>query len=250
MIPKIIHYCWFGKNEYPEKINRCLESWKTLEHDYQFMLWNEESFDVEAFDFAREAYHAGKYAFVSDMVRFYVLSQYGGIYLDTDIEVVRDFSEILDNNVVLSGDESGNLDGAFIAGIKGHPFFREMFEKYKDMCFFRNDGTQNQTVINVWMQETLKKYGYRHANESVVLKEDVHVFPVEYFCAMDQYTGRISKTEKTFCVHHHTYLWTSKKTNVLRFFRTKIIVPVIGARSYAAVSKRLHKILKHKNYEG
>lgn len=244
MIPKIIHYCWFGKGEYPEKIKNCIDSWKILNEDYQFMIWNEESFDIESFEFAREAYQAGKYAFVSDMVRFFALSQYGGIYLDTDVEVVRDFSEVLNNSVVLSGDESGNIDGAFIAGVKGHPFFEEIFSMYQQMHFLNTDGSFNQTVINYWMQEILKKYGYCHANDCTVLTEDIHIFPAEYFCAMDQYTGKTYKTKNTFCIHHHTYLWTSKKTAFIRFIRTKILVPMIGRKRYFLLVNALKEKLK------
>ena len=126
MIPKIIHYCWFGKGEYPEKIKRCIESWQKLTNEYQFMLWNEDNFDVNTYPFTKEAYEAGKYAFVSDMVRFYALSQYGGIYIDTDVEILKSFSNIVLTGCILSGDESGNIDGAFIAGEKQHHFFMTM----------------------------------------------------------------------------------------------------------------------------
>lgn len=250
MIPKIIHYCWFGRGEYPEKIKECIESWKKLDGEYELMLWNEDTYDISKYSFINEAYEAKKYAFVSDMVRFDVLLRYGGIYLDTDIEIVKKFDEILSKGVVLSGDESGNLDGGFMAGEQGHSFFKNMLSMYERMHFIKPDGSYNQVVINYWMQELLRKHGFTKVYRKIILEDGISIYPMEYFSAMDQYTGKVCKTDKTYCIHHHTYTWTSSKTNVIRFFRTRIIVPVIGTRNYEKISKRLHKFLKHKNYEG
>ena len=250
MIPRIIHYCWFGRGEYPETIQKCIDSWKQMDDTYEFMLWNEDSYDISRYSFIREAYEAKQYAFVSDMVRFDVLMRYGGVYLDTDIEIVRSFDDVLEKGVVLSGDESGNLDGSFIAGEKGHPFFAEMLSIYESMHFKKENGEWNKTVVNVWMQELLKKSGFVDAKKQTVLNGDIFIFPLEYFCAMNQFTGKICATSTTYCIHHHTYSWTSKKTNVIRFFRTRILVPIVGVRNYEIITKRLHKILHHKNYVG
>jgi len=250
MIPKIIHYCWFGKGEYPSKIKQCIESWNKLANEYQILLWNEENFDINAYDFTREAYEAGKYAFVSDMVRFYALYHYGGIYVDTDVEIVKSFSDILKTGCVLSGDESGNLDGAFLAGEKQHPFFSTMLNSYKERHFLNKEGKFNQIVVNYWMQEELKKNGYQSASSIVCLNNDIMIYPVEYFCAMDQFTGKTCATSNTYCIHHHTYSWTSKKTDVLRFFRTKILVPLLGKTLYSSIVEKIKKLINHKEYIG
>ena len=100
-IPKIIHYCWFGKNEKPNIVKKCIETWRNILSDYQIIEWNEDSFDVNSNNFVREAYESGKFAFVSDYVRVYALYNYGGIYLDTDVEVYKPFSEdILSNEIM------------------------------------------------------------------------------------------------------------------------------------------------------
>lgn len=125
MIPKIIHYCWFGRNPYPEKVQYCIESWRKYLPDYEFKLWNEDSFDINTSAFVREAYENQRYAFVSDYVRVFALYTQGGIYLDTDIEVKKDFKDLLDNKLLLGTDDSGALT-AFMAAEKNHPYFGEL----------------------------------------------------------------------------------------------------------------------------
>lgn len=101
MIPKIIHYCWFGKNDKPKEVKKCLKSWEEYLKDYEIVEWNEDNFDIFNNNYAKEAYEAKKYAFVSDYVRAYVLEKYGGFYLDTDVEVFKSFDELLEKNVFL-----------------------------------------------------------------------------------------------------------------------------------------------------
>lgn len=239
MIPKIIHFCWFGHNQYTERVQYCIDSWKKIMPEYQFMLWNEENFDLSICDFAKEAYEKGKYAFVSDYVRLYALQKYGGIYLDVDVEAVKKFDSVLDNDMIIALDETGDITGAFIAAVAQHPFLEEMKENYHSMKFIKEDGSLNMVVNNIWMQNVLKKYGYQKANKFQKLLNDIVVYPDEYFHAKSLVSGKLRKTKNTYCIHHHTLLWVSKKTKLIRFLRMKIFVPLLGEERYVSLVGKL-----------
>lgn len=231
MIPKIIHYCWFGGNPYPEKVEYCIETWKKHLPDYEFHLWNEGNFDIAMCNFTKQAYEKKQYAFVSDFVRVYALMHFGGIYLDTDIEVVKTFDEALNYNVVLGTDETGNLT-AFMAAEAGHLFFADLEDLYRGMEFVLPDGSLNTRVNNQWMQDSLKQYGYELKNEHQHLELGIEVFPDEYFHAKSLVSGKLHQTKQTFCIHHHTLMWVPFRTKMVRFLRMKVLVPLLGAERY------------------
>lgn len=240
MIPKIIHYCWFGHNEYPEKVAYCIQTWKKYLPDYELRLWNEDNFDISCCRFVREAYDAKQYAFVSDYVRLKVLEECGGIYLDTDIEVVRSFEEILNHDVVLGADENGNLT-AFMATVSGHPFFSEMVVLYDSLNFLLPNGKFNTKVNNQWMQEQLAKYGFELKNEYQILDLGIVVFPDDFFHAKSLVSGKLHRTKNTFCIHHHTSLWVPFYTKVIKFLRMKLFVPLLGAEKYQLITEKIKK---------
>lgn len=239
MIPRIIHFCWFGGNPYPEKVQTCIESWKINLPEYEIICWDENNFDINVCNFTKEAYEAGKYAFVSDYVRLFVLKQYGGIYLDVDVEVVKSFDPILNNHLILALEEAGDITGAFIASEPNHPFWDEMMNIYHGMSFKLPDGTYNMVVNNVWMQDVLNKYGYEKKNVYQVLSNGAVVYPDDYFHAKSLVSGEVRRTKNTYCIHHHTLLWVSKKTKFIRFMRMKILVPLLGADRYQRIVSRL-----------
>ncbi|MBR4961852.1 MAG: glycosyl transferase, partial [Clostridia bacterium] len=211
MIPKTIHYCWFGKGEYSEKIKYCMSTWDKKLVGYTIQIWNEDNFDLDICPFVKEAYSQKKYAFVSDYVRLYVLSKYGGIYLDTDIEVLKPFDDILHKNVILGTDDCGSLT-AFMAAEPDHCFFNEMLDIYNNMKFIKENGTFNTTVNNIWLQDVLGKYGYQVSNRMQNLQGGICVYPDEYFHAKSLVDGKENVTDRTYCIHHHTLLWVTKYT--------------------------------------
>lgn len=238
MIPRTIHYIWFGSKPYPEKVQYCIESWKRHLPDYEFKLWNEESFDVKAFRFTREAYEAKKYAFVSDFVRVYALATEGGIYLDTDIEILRDLAPVLSDQAVLGTDDSGNLT-ALMASEKGHPFFEEILDIYKTRSFIKEDGTPDTEVNNLLLERELARYGYIRANQRQHLCEGIEVYPDDFFHVKSLLSGKIHKTENSYAIHWHTLLWIPLSTRIIRFMRLYVLIPIMGERLYNKMIKAI-----------
>lgn len=240
MIPKIIHFCWFGRNPYPEKVEICMKTWKKYLPDYEFKLWNEDSFDLNTCSFAKEAYENGKYAFVSDFVRIYALYHYGGIYLDTDIEIKKSFNDILNKKLVLGTDDEGHLT-AFMAAEKETSYFKKLYDLYLDMPFVLENGKFNDVVNNIWMEDLLTEYGYTVSNRYQKLEQDIEVFPDDFFHARSLVSGNYNITKNTYCIHQHTLLWVSNKTRIIRFIRMKLLVPILGAERYMRIVERLKK---------
>lgn len=196
MIPKIIHYCWFGNKPKTESINKYIDTWKKHMPNYTIKEWNETNFDISKFRFTQEAYSVGKYAFVSDVVRLYALAHEGGIYFDTDIEVLKSFDPLLNQDYIL-GYEKGNIVGTGVMGaVKGSTIIQGFLETYKNKSFILEDGSQN----NIPNPQLLMDYIQHN-------KLNLKIYDVDYFCAKDFLTGKIVRTDNTFCIHHYAGSW-------------------------------------------
>ena len=241
MIPKIIHYIWFGHSPYPEKVQYCLNSWKRHLPDYEFRLWNEDTFDVNSVLFTKEAYENKKWAFVSDYVRLYALYKEGGWYLDTDYEVLRSFNGLENHRMVLGTD-----DGGYLAALMGtepkHPFIKEMLDYYQNMKFVLPNGNFQMAVINSHLEKMLAPYGYNIKNEYQELQEDIVVYPDEYFSVLSLENGSMHRTENSYSIHWHTLLWISPKQKFVKFIRLHIVAPLLGPN----LLKKLKKLCGRK----
>lgn len=214
MIPKIIHYCWFGRGEKPELAKKCIASWRKSCPDFEIREWNEGNCDYLSIPFMAEAYAAKKYAFVSDVMRLIVLEQYGGVYFDTDVEVLRDISPLLDDEgfIGFENDQFVN-SGQVMAGKAHHPVIRAMIEEYKKLHFTNADGTATPVGCPRLNTDVMERFGLiRNGREQVVA--GIHVYSADYFNPMDSTTGKLMKTENTYSIHWYSMSWLPKRVQM------------------------------------
>ena len=232
MIPKIIHYCWFGNNKKPENVIQFINNWKEKLPNFKIMEWNEKNFDVNMLKYTKEAYKNKKYAFVSDVARIEALYEYGGVYLDTDIEIKKDFSHLLEKYKLIMGYEAdGNhLMTAFIASEKGNPFIKEILETYKNEAFIDEKGNYNLYPNTYRITDLLKKHNVKIDGKFQELENDIVLFPEKSFSAMEFSTMTEISDETTYTVHHFKSSWKpwyvkvrrKIKIFLLRFIKNEI----------------------------
>lgn len=208
MIPKIIHYCWFGRGEMPELAQKSIASWHKYMPDWEYKLWNEDNFDVNAVPYTKEAYEAKKYAFVSDYVRLWALEREGGIYFDTDVEVYRPFDELLCYKAFAGFEGSKHLPvGTCVLATEAHgEWVEEQFEAYRGRHFVKIDGSFDMTTNVQFMMAILSRNGLVQDGVEQDYK-DLHVFPVDYFSPRHT-TGEYIRTNNTYCEHLGLGSWS------------------------------------------
>lgn len=217
MIPKTIHYCWFGRNPLPESAIKCIESWKKFFPDYEIREWNENNFDVNIIPYTKDAYEAKKYAFVSDYARFWILEKFGGVYFDTDVEVIKSMKDIIDEGAFLGAEidgEKGKGEYPKVApglciGAYAHMFFyQEVLERYKNLSFRVEDGTINKYTMIPLVTDFLKNLGMQASN-TIQKVGDITIYPAEYFNPLDIGTGELRVTVNTRSIHWYMASWLS-----------------------------------------
>lgn len=230
MIPKIIHYCWFGRGPMPESALKCIESWHRFMPDYAYYLWDEDNFDIERWPYAKEAYDCRRFAFVSDVARLYALRELGGLYFDVDFMVLKPFDDLLSYKA-FAGFE-GSKHNPIMMGVLGSEpggiWVTEQLEQYRGRHFILN-GKEDLTTNVKFISERMESKGFIPNGEEQDYG-DLHVFPVEYFCPRLT-TGEYRKTKKTYCESlHQASSWASVnwKSRILKCFspafRTKLIL--------------------------
>lgn len=236
-IPKKIHYCWFGGAELPALAKKCIKSWQKYCPDYEIICWSEENFDLSQNRYAKEAYESKKWAFVTDYVRLKVVYDEGGIYLDTDVEIIKNIDDLLENEGFMGFDEKGIIaTGLGFGAEAGNRIIGEMLSDYDDIPFVLPDGALDLTPCPDRNTETLEKMGMDVKNTDQTFM-GMRFLPREYLCPMDYYTGKKEITDRTYSIHHYCASWTSKKTK-----RTTAIKRIIGVRMYDKLyGKFLHK---------
>ena len=226
-IPKVIHYCWFGKGEMPKLAKKCIKSWKKYGTDYEIICHNEDNFDLTQNRYLNEAYKAGKWAFVSDYARLKIICDNGGIYLDTDVELIKPIDDLLLTNGFMGFDEKGIVaTGLGFGAEKGNEIVSEFLKDYDNIPFVLPDGSYDLTPCPDRNTEALKRLGMDIKNTSQTFM-DITFLPDEYLCPMNYYTGKKTITENTYSIHHYSGSWTSVVTK-----RTTRIKRIIGVRLY------------------
>lgn len=224
MIPKKIHYCWFGGKQLPDEAKRFIDSWKRYCPDYEIIEWNENNFDLNKCAYIKEAYEAKKWAFITDYVRLYVMVNYGGIYMDTDVEVIKSLDPFLKHQAFSGFEDKENIPTGIMACEKGFPLFAEFLNYYNDSHFVKEDGTYDITTNVKIITEMCHKYKFIPNNEYQVIN-GFALYPNDYFCPKSHETGIINMTENTVTIHHFAGSWLTKhrKTanNIQIYFRAK-----------------------------
>lgn len=239
MIPKIIHYCWFGGKEMPELVNDCIASWHKYMPDWQYQLWNEDNFDIaSAPAYVQEAYAARKFAFVSDYVRLWALEQYGGLYLDTDVEAFKPFDDLIEHYAAFAGFEGSKhlpIGTCVLASMAHGEWVSEMLAAYASRHFAKATGDRQQATgeeydltTNVeFMTGIMRCNGFKQDGAEQDYK-DLHVLPVDYFSPRHT-TGEYIKTENTYSEHKVMSSWNEKKRGV-KGWVLSIVSPVMRTK--------------------
>lgn len=234
MIPKIIHYCWFGRNPKPKLAERCIASWKRYCPDYEIVEWNEDNFDVNMNGYTRMCYEQKKYAFLSDYARLVVVAKHGGVYFDTDVEVVKPFDAMLQRSAFFGFEDAKHVNtGIGFGGEANNRLICAMLAEYETLL----SGEKGVIGCPLLNTQALVKHGLILNGEKQQLDQAV-VYPVEWFNPYDDPTGRLNKTKNTYSIHWYSKSWMSKG-KILRSKLTKPLHRIFGTDFFR--SKRGNK---------
>lgn len=209
MIPKVIHYCWFGRNPKSKKIENYIGTWRKMCPDYEIIEWNEDNTDITKNAYAKEAYEAGKWAFVADYVRLEVLYKYGGVYLDTDVEVIKNIDQLLCYPAFCAGEYKGVISAGVIGAEPGNGWIKALLESYEGRNFKNKDGSYNikTTIVNIFTDVTEKKYNLKVTGEYQKIDNELVLYPPDYFYPKAASHERVKITDNTYCIHHFEGSW-------------------------------------------
>jgi len=232
-IPKIIHYCWFGNTEKPKEVIKYIEGWRKILPKYEIIEWNEKNFNVSINKYVAEAYNEKKYAFVSDYARLFALYRLGGIYLDTDVEVVKSLDDLLNHQVVVGFEEKNYVATSTILAEKESPFIKSFMDLYHKRRFISSDGTLDLTTNVIKMTNLLFQYGLVSNGEpqklSLDTKEAITVLEQEKLSPYD-YIHQIDKrNNNTYTIHHFGATWAKSSFKFKRLFKY-ILIKLIGIK--------------------
>ncbi len=223
MIPKKIHYCWFGRGEKPKLAQKCIASWKRLCPDYEIIEWNEDNFDVNTNAYTKMCYEQKKYAFLSDYVRLLVVYEHGGLYFDTDVEVIRSFDDLLGYKAFFGFEnEEYVASGLGFGSEAGNEALNVMIHEYDGFM----DGLHGTTGCPVLNTRAISKLGFE-LNGKMQDINSVIIYPKDFFNPFDDNTGVLSKTDNTYSIHWYGKSWMGKKS-VFRNRLTRIVHRFMG----------------------
>ncbi|MCD8011876.1 MAG: hypothetical protein LUG99_01610 [Lachnospiraceae bacterium] len=241
MIPKIVHYCWFGHNEKPALINKCIESWHKYLPDWEFKEWNEENYDVTKAPYMKAAYDNKKWAFVADYARFDILNQYGGVYFDTDVELLKPIPEDMLEHEAFTGFQSNNRvnPGLVYGSIANQSGVKRMLEVYNNWKFEFDSSKKPLNILDAFT-EAFTPAGLE-LNGKYQIVDGVVIYPNEIFCCYDFETASFDVKEETVSLHHFYASWMPWRTKVKRKC-IRILVRIMGKERYAKVKSKIKNI--------
>lgn len=242
MIPKIIHYCWFGGNPLPESAQKCISSWQKFLPDYEIKEWNESNFDVNIIPYTQKAYEAHKYAYVSDYARFWILEKEGGVYFDTDVEVIKPFDDILSKGGFL-GYELPNMvnPGLGMAAPQGHNFLKKIIALYARLDFINPDINPQCPNVVTHTTSTLKDLGVPIGQNRPCDFEGIYIYPIDYFNPLNDLIGKLNLTPNTRSIHWYAKTWLKPRHSFITWL-SHMVHRIFGI----TVSTQIRKLISRK----
>ncbi|WP_026672553.1 glycosyltransferase family 32 protein [Alkalihalobacterium bogoriense] len=240
-IPKIIHYCWFGGNDKPALVKKCLESWEKHLPDYEIKEWNESNVNLDSNQYVKEAYSQKKYAFVSDYIRVHALYHNGGIYLDTDVEVFQSFTPFLQEDSFWGFEQENFIATSTIGARKHHPFIKSFLDSYEKREFIKEDHSVDDITNVAVVTKMLKAKGLVQNGQKQTIDGVGTIYPQTYFSPYDYINCQTFKTEETYAMHHYYKSWLPLKARVKSNMKTTL-AKVIGGQNIARLRKIVSKV--------
>ncbi len=255
-IPRIIHYCWFGHGKKSELIERCIDSWKKYAPDCEITEWNESNYDVYKNQYMSQAFEAKRWGFVSDYARLDIIYEHGGIYLDTDVELIRPIADLLEDDG-FCGFEKADKNGLYSVNTgngfganKNDPVVKAMRDYYNSFTFLNEDGTQNLRPSPYYNTKALAALGLNQDN-SIQTIGNIKVFPYEYFCPVDWKTHKCKITPNTYSIHHFDASWLSqeekknrertRKVDEIIHIPNRVLKTLLGGKKNEKIKRALKK---------
>ena len=258
MIPPIIHYCWFGKNEKPKIVKKCIRSWRKNCPNYEIIEWNEENLDFDSVpELVKEIYKTGKWAFVTDYIRYQIVYQYGGVYLDTDVQLLKSLDPFLENEAFFGFEKNSTCviaSGLGFGAEKGNRMLEELMRIYEESPVLKEGGKLNLKSCVDREAECFKQHGLVQNGQEQLIDYGVHIYPDDYFCPFDWMNRRLRITERTVSIHWYSASWYSKEERRLQnirrrkrkiryfcHFPLRICRAIIGYERYERIKQRLRR---------
>lgn len=242
-IPRIIHFCWLSGEPYPNNIQKCLDSWKKNLPSYEIKLWSKDTFDINSVQWVRESFEAKKYAFAADYIRFWALYHYGGIYLDSDIEVLKNYDAFLNHKSFIGFEYLGIPEAATIGAIPGMTWIKECLNYYENRSFYKEDGSICDDAVPYLIRLVLNKH-YKHdfrENGKIQVFDNLVVYPYYYFSPKNYYTDEIEKNNLTVSVHRFASAWGPKAKRCWVMKLHMFVIRILGKKRHDRLYRKIKK---------
>jgi mannosyltransferase OCH1-like enzyme len=234
MIPKLIHYCWLSDDPYPDKTVECLESWKRYLCGYEFRKWDTKNFDINTVPWVKEAFETGKYAFASDYIRFYALYNYGGIYLDTDVEMLKCFDPLLSSKSFMGFEYISIPEAAVIGTESKVTWIKTCLDYYTNKSFYYLNKTGKAVAVPIMIRAVLERY-YRQSffdNSQIQHFDNLDLYPCQYFSPKNPYKNKIDISDNTYCIHHSVGSWCGGYRSKTNRYTHLVLSSLLGKKFY------------------
>lgn len=246
-IPKKIHYCWFGGKDLPELARLCIQSWKEYCPDYEIIEWNEDNFNLDRYPYVREAYDNGKFAFVTDVVRLYVMANYGGFYMDTDVELIAPLDSLRRFEAISGFESDTEIPTGLMGSIPHQKMIEELLKEYESVHFITKAGGLDLTTNVVRITNACTRYGFT-PNNTLQTVNGFTFLPKDYLCPKDHATGRITRTKNTIAIHHFNGSWQTDEDRCAK--RVASLFPNYIPRKVVTALARVIAVVKYRGVSG